>query len=105
MLNDFLEAYVSLFPAEAGGRGGVIAPRDGSYRPFARIVDVPEPLLRIRFIEGPPRLSAGDVARVVAELESSVDLHPGTELELVEHAGRVVGLMTVLRMWRGEVAV
>ena len=105
MLNDFLEAYVSLFPADAGGRGGVIAPRDGSYRPFARLVDYPEPLLRIRFIEGPPRLAAGDVARVVAELESSVELVPGTELELVEHAGRVVGLITVVRMWRGEVAV
>jgi hypothetical protein len=105
VLNDFLEAYVSLFPRDAGGRGGVIAPRDGSYRPFARIVDGPEPMLRIRFIEGPPRLLAGDGARVVVELETPASLRAGAELELVEHAGRVVGVMTVLRLWRGDIAV
>lgn len=105
MQNDFLEAYVSLFPADAGGRGGVIAPRDGSYRPFARILNDAAPLLRIRFIEGPPRLIAGDVARVVVELETMTDLRPGAELALVEHAGREVGMLTVLRMWRGAVAV
>ena len=105
MLNDFLEAYVSLFPRDAGGRGGVISPRDGSYRPFVRIVDAPEAMLRIRFIEGPPRLAAGDVASVVAELETPSELRAGAELELVEHAGRVVGLLTVVRLWRGALAV
>jgi hypothetical protein len=106
MSTEFLEAFVSMLPVNAGGRSGTIAPRHGSYRPFARCTGSGHPrMLRIRFIEGPPRLAPGDSGSVVVELESEADLIAGMELEIVEHDGRVVGLMTVLRMWRSAVAV
>ena len=106
MANVFLEAFVSMLPVNAGGRSGTIAPRHGSYRPFARhTVSGRSTMLRIRVIEGPPLLAPGDSGSVVVELETGADLMAGMELEIVEHDGRVVGLMTVLRMWRGAVAV
>ena len=106
MGNEFLEAYVSMLPVNAGGRSGTITPRDGSYRPFARrTVSGEAAMLRIRFIEGPPLLAPGDSASVVLELETQADLAAGAELEIVEHGGRIVGLMTVLRTWRSAVAV
>ncbi|MEK6371352.1 MAG: hypothetical protein AABO58_01525 [Acidobacteriota bacterium] len=93
----FLEALVTFLPTDAGGRELPVAPREGSYRPHARIA-ADEPLLRIRFIEGPPLIAPGQNARVVVELESDVQLAAGCELDVVEH-GRVVGLMTVTRVW------
>jgi len=100
-MSDFVEAIVSLLPADIGGREVPVAPRDGSYRPFAR---AGSDVLRIRMIEGPPRLDPGDEACVVVEVEtSSFDealLAPGAELDLVEHEGRRVGILSVLRLWR-----
>jgi len=104
-MSDFVEAIVSLLPADIGGREVPVAPRDGSYRPFAR---AGSDMLRIRMIEGPPRLDPGDEARVVVEVEtSSFDealLAPGAELDLVEHEGRRVGILSVLRLWRTAAA-
>ena len=100
-MSDFVEAIVSLLPAEVGGRQVPVEPREGSYRPFAC---AGSDLLRIRMIEGPPRLVPGDEARVVLELETSpLDetlLAPGAELDLVEHGGRRVGIMSVMRLLR-----
>jgi hypothetical protein len=107
-MSDFIEAIVTLLPSEAGGRNDVVLPRDGSYRPFARFCPG-GPLLRVRFIEGPPTLGPGDSGRVVLELETpGIDdalLVSGAELELVEFAGSSVGLVTVTRLWREAVAV
>ena len=106
-MSDFLEAVVTMLPREAGGRLTPILPRDGSYRPFARL-QTGGPLLRLRFIEGPPVLAPGDCGRVVVELETVVDddvLTPGVELELVEHGAAAVGLVTVSRLWRNALAV
>ena len=107
-MSDFIEAIVTLLPAEAGGRNDVVLPRDGSYRPFARF-HFGGPLLRVRFIEGPPRLEPGDSGRVVLELETAgIDdalLVSGAELELVERGASSVGLVTVSRLWREAVAV
>lgn len=88
---------VALIPTDAGGRALPIAPREGSYRPQARAAQG-EPLLRIRFIEGPPSIAPGDAARVVVEIENDVQLAGGCELDVLEH-DRVVGLMTVTRVW------
>jgi hypothetical protein len=100
---DFIEAVVTLLPSDAGGRLSAIAPRDGSYRPFARSADARD-LLRIRVIEGPPQLRPGDAARVVAEVENlgSADpaLEPGCELDLLERDERLVGMISILRFWR-----
>jgi hypothetical protein len=105
-MSDFVEAIVSLLPREIGGREIPVAPREGSYRPFAR---AGSDVLRIRMIEGPPRLDPGDEARVVLELEtSSFDetlFVPGAELDLVEHGGRMVGIVSVLRLWRTAAAL
>ena len=84
-----------------------IAPRDGSYRPFARL-RTGGPLLRVRFIEGPPTLSPGDSDRVVLELETDVAdelLVTGVELELLERGADAVGLVTVSRLWREALAI
>jgi hypothetical protein len=62
-------------------------------------------MVRICFIEGPPLLAPGDSATVVIELETHTDLIAGAELELIEHNGRVVGLLSVLRLWRGAIAI
>jgi hypothetical protein len=99
----YLEAVVSLLPADAGGPRHTIAPRDGSYRPFARAC---ESRLRIRFIEGPPLLAPGQAARVVVEVESGGEaIASGAELDLLEHASAPVGILTVLRVMREEVAL
>jgi hypothetical protein len=103
-MSDYLEAVVSLLPADAGGCAHTIAPRDGSYRPFAR---ADESRLRLRFIEGPPLLGPGQAARVVVEVESGASdwIAPGAELDLLEHAAAPVGILTVLRVMRDAVAV
>lgn len=93
----FLEALVTFLPTDAGGRALPIAPREGSYRPHARLA-ADGRLLRIRFIEGPPLIAPGQEAMVVVELESDVKLAGGSELDVLEHE-RVVGLMTVTRVW------
>lgn len=100
-MSEYLEAIVSLYPLEAGGRARPVAPREGSYRPFARAGEL---LLRLRFIEGPPLLAPGDAGRVVAELETEPSdddlLEAGAELDLCELGGRVVGIVNVLRRLR-----
>jgi len=106
MLHDYLEALMLLLPSEAGGRQSAIEPRQGAYRPMARTAD--GSTLRVRIIEGPPRVAPGQDARVVAEVESpqvvEALLAPGSELDLIEQE-RVVGILTVARLWRGAVVV
>ena len=98
-MSDFIEAIVVMLPREAGGRATAIAPREGNYRPYVR--DAEGPLLRVRFIEGPPTLAPGDVARVVMEMDrSGVPLVPGCELDLLEHEATKTGVVTVSRVWR-----
>jgi hypothetical protein len=105
-VSDFVEAVVTLLPSDAGGRRTAVLPRDGSYRPFVRLVSG-GPLIRVRFIEGPPTLAPGDSGRVVLEIESTGAelLVSGAELELIEAEPRAVGLLTVLRLWRRALAV
>lgn len=100
----FLEAIALLLPADAGGRAAAVSPRDGSYRPFAR---VDESRLRIRMIEGPPLLAPGQSARVVVEVESGAieSLIAGVELDLLEFGEAPIGILTVLRVMREAVAV
>jgi hypothetical protein len=104
-VGDFLEALVTLLPADAGGREIPIAPREGSYRPFLLLSGE---RLRICFIEGPPSIAPGQGGRVVVELESPLTgnspLTPGAELDLLED-DRVVGIFTVARVWRAAIAV
>ena len=105
--SDFVEAVVTLLPPEAGGRDGVISPRDGSYRPFLR-VSGGGPTMRVRFIEGPPTLAPGDSDLVVLELEDAAAdafLISGAELDLLESGSRSVGVVTVARVWRGALAL
>jgi hypothetical protein len=96
-MSAFIEATLLLLPTDAGGRATAVAPRDGSYRPFAWIA---EKLTRIRLLEGPPRLSPGEEARVVLEIEEDVDVIRGEELRVVELDDRIVGLATVVRVCR-----
>ncbi len=107
-VSDFVEAVVTLLPPEAGGRRGSISPRDGSYRPFLRAA-AGGPMLRVRFIEGPPALAPGDSDLVVLELETAdaagAALVSGAELELLEGGSHAVGLVTVSRLWRGALAI
>jgi translation elongation factor EF-Tu-like GTPase len=92
----YVEAMLLLLPPEAGGRSAPVAPREGSYRPFARIG---EQMSRARLFEGPPLLAPGDGARVMLELEvDAASIDDGAELQLLEHGGRVVGAVTVLRV-------
>jgi translation elongation factor EF-Tu-like GTPase len=99
----YVEAMLLLLPREAGGRTAPVAPREGSYRPFARLGDR---TTRALLLEGPPLLAPGDAARVMLELEvdaaTSVErtIDAGTELQLLEHDERVVGTVTVLRVCR-----
>jgi translation elongation factor EF-Tu-like GTPase len=93
----YLEAMLLLLPPDAGGRTAPIAPREGSYRPFARVEDR---VSRIRLLEGPPLVAPGEEARVVLELEEDAPLPVGAEMQVVEHGGHVVGLMTVMRVCR-----
>jgi hypothetical protein len=99
-VGEFLEAHVLLIPSEAGGRNAAIAPRAGDYRPFVK--SAAGAMLRLRFIEGPPRIAPGQGGRVVAELETPVPFDalfaPGAELDVVEHE-RVVGILTVSRFF------
>jgi hypothetical protein len=93
----WIEGLVVLLPESAGGRSGAVIPRDGSYRPLARIAGVDQ-LLRVRFIEGPPAVAPGDFAQVLLELETDAgDVAPGSELELIENGTDCVGLVTVGR--------
>lgn len=99
-MTGYLEANVLLFPSDAGGRQTPITPRDGSCRVFAGIG-------MVRFIEGPPAIAPGHEARVVVEIESplpALQLTAGDEIELVEEE-RVIGLLTVMRLWADAVAV
>ena len=89
----FIEAMLLLLPPDVGGRSSAVAPRDGSYRPFARVGDE---LLRVRLIEGPALLAPGEAARVVFECDEVVA--NGAELQLVELGEQVVGFATVLRV-------
>lgn len=99
----FLEAMLLLLPPDAGGRGAPIAPRDGSYRPFARHGGR---VVRARLFEGPPRLLPGEEDRVMIELESGIDsIRSGAEMQILEHEERVVGVLTVLRVCRSPVTV
>lgn len=97
----YLEAMLLLLPPEAGGRSGPVAPREGSYRPFAAVDGV---LIRALLLEGPPLLAPGDAARVMIELEDDAIVCEGAELPLCEHGG-VVGYLTVLRVCRRAMAV
>jgi hypothetical protein len=85
-MSTFIEAMLLLLPADAGGRTAPVAPREGSYRPFAR--------------HGPRTVRArGEEDRVMLELESDIEsLGRGTELEILERDERVVGHLTVLRI-------
>ena len=91
----YLEAIVLLFPRDAGGRASAVSPRDGNYRPFAHSEG--GPMLRLRFIEGPPSIAPGESARVVAEIEEGVVLASGAELDLFEHDART-GVLTISRV-------
>lgn len=95
-MSTFLEAMLLLLPPDAGGRSAPVAPREGSYRPFAR--HGPR-VVRACLFEGPPLLGPGEEDRVMLELESDIDnVHRGVELEILELGERVVGLATVLRV-------
>ncbi|HEY0143914.1 MAG TPA: hypothetical protein VGF48_23705 [Thermoanaerobaculia bacterium] len=99
----YIEAVMVLCPAAAGGRTTAVEPREGSYRPFVRNAGR---LVRVRVIEGPPRLAPGDAARVVLESESLLDAD--SDLPLIEtraELDHIVGSVTILRVWRGAIAV
>lgn len=96
-VSSFIEATLLLLPPDAGGRATAVAPREGSYRPFAWI---DRRLTRIRLLEGPPLLAPGEEARVVLEVEAEIDMRRGEELRVVEFDDRVVGIATVLRVCR-----
>lgn len=95
-MSTFLEAMLLLLPTDAGGRSAPVAPREGSYRPYAR--HGPR-IVRARMIEGPPLLAPGDADRVMLELEADLaTVRRGEELELLERDERVVGHLTVMRV-------
>ena len=94
-MSSFLEAMVLLLPPDVGGRTRAVAPREGSYRPFARIGGE---LVRLRVIEGPAVLAPGEGARVVLECDADRALQEGEELPILELDERVVGQLTVLRV-------
>jgi hypothetical protein len=100
----YLEATLLLLPTDAGGRRGAIEPRAGSYLPYLR---GEARTTRARLIEGPPRLAPGDAARVVFEIEDHAAdaVYAGAELALLERDARVVGSVTVLRVWGRALAV
>jgi hypothetical protein len=102
-VSGFLEAIVTLLPADAGGRVRPIAPRDGNYCPSVRSALQGAPAIPIRVIEGPPWIAPGQDGRVVVEIEAGAldcaGFVSGVELELIE-GQRVVGILTVVRLWR-----
>ena len=100
----WIEGLVVLLPEDVGGRTEMVMPRDGSYRPWARIAGHDQ-LLRVRFIEGPPAVFPGESARVVVELEAEpAGVRRGTELELVD-GSKLVGLITVGRLVSSTVPI
>ncbi|MGZ4810233.1 MAG: hypothetical protein ACXV7D_12985, partial [Thermoanaerobaculia bacterium] len=103
-VSDFIEVLVTLLPSDAGGRTSPIAPRNGTYRPVLRSPHGAR--ARVRFLEGPPQITPGDAALVVAEIENDADeiLTAGAELDLMEPDGRQAGLATAIRRWREAVA-
>ncbi|HEX6087100.1 MAG TPA: hypothetical protein VF266_21395 [Thermoanaerobaculia bacterium] len=95
-MSTFLEAMLLLLPPDAGGRSAPVAPREGSYRPFAR--HGPR-VVRACLFEGPPLLGPGEADRVMLELESDIDnVVRGAELQILESEERIVGVATVLRV-------
>ena len=96
-MSAYVEATLLLLPRDAGGRLNAVAPREGSYRPFAWI---DERLIRIRVLEGPARLEPGEEARVMLEIEDDLDMTRGDELRVVEFDDRLVGIATVVRVCR-----
>ncbi len=95
-MSTFLEAMLLLLPPDAGGRSAPVAPREGSWRPFAR--HGPR-IVRACVFEGPPLLAPGEEDRVMLELESDIDsLRRGEELQILERGERVVGHLTILRV-------
>ena len=95
-MSTFLEAMLLLLPSDAGGRSAPVAPREGSYRPFAR--HGPR-VVRARLFEGPALLGPGEEDRVMLELESELAaVRRGSELQILELGERVVGVATVLRV-------
>jgi hypothetical protein len=95
-MSTFVEAMLLLLPPDAGGRSAPVAPREGSYRPFAR--HGPR-VVRARLFEGPPLLGPGEEDRVMLELESDIDdVVRGAELQILESEERIVGVATVLRV-------
>jgi hypothetical protein len=103
-VSEFVELFVTLLPADAGGRTSAIAPRNGTYRPFVRTPQGNR--ARVRFLEGPPQIAPGDAARVVAECEDRIDeaLFAGADLELIEPAERLVGIVTLMRVLRSAIS-
>ena len=95
-MSTYLEAMLLLLPSDAGGREAPVAPREGSYRPYAR--HGPR-VVRACVFEGPPLLAPGEEDRVMLELESDIGtLDRGEELQILELDERVVGHLTVLRI-------
>lgn len=103
-MSDFIELLVTLLPSDVGGRTSAVAPRSGTYRPVVRSAQ--GACTRVRFLEGPPQIAPGEAALVVAEAESESEesLFAGDELDLVEADGRVVGIATLVRLWRAAVS-
>lgn len=94
---------MTLIPESAGGRTSPVAPRNGTYRPLVRSPRGDQ--ARVRFLEGPPQIAPGDGALVVAELEGSEEsILAGEELDLIEPGDRLVGIVTLMRVWRAAVS-
>jgi len=102
VMNNYVEALFVLLPEDAGGRAAAVEPRGGGYCPMLRGAD--GAMLRIRVIEGPPRIAPGQDGHVVAHVETPLAddalLAPGSELDVIEDE-RVVGILSVARLWRG----
>jgi hypothetical protein len=94
----FIEASLALLPTDAGGTRIPIAPRDGNYVAYLTTsTHTGRP--RVRIIEGPAVLRAGDIAIVMIEaLEPGSAVESGDEFNL-EDDESVVGVGTVLRTW------
>lgn len=95
LMPTFVEATLLLFPPDAGGRTAPIAPREGSYRPFARYGPH---VTRACLFEGPALLAPGEADRVMLELDADLDAARGEDLQILELDERIVGLATVLRV-------
>lgn len=95
---------MTLIPSSAGGRTSPVAPRNGTYRPLVRSQRGDR--ARVRFLEGPPQIAPGDGALVVAELEAGSDesIFAGDELDLIEPGDHLVGIVTLMRVWRAAVS-